>query len=212
MKDSLVIFLSFILFGGVFITSGHFMNIENDAKSYFIGVTVVLLLIVCSITRKGLFELGRTLRSSGICIGFSAVCLILSVYGLLQYVGFIPSRHYAFPITGTYENPAGFAAVQAALFPFALSLCLDAGRKMTVRWFAAITSIACVLTVILSGSRAGMLAVCAAGIVMTAFRTRVLRIFYLPYYASSDEKLSLYLAVKNERSSAFCILPVHSKN
>ena len=35
--------------------------------------------------------------------------------------------------------------------------------------------------------------------------------FYLPYYASSDEKLSLYLAVKNERSSAFCILPVHSK-
>ena len=199
MKESLVIFLLFILSGGVFITSERFMNIENDAKSYFIGVTVVLLLIVCSITRKGLFELGRTLRSSGICIGFSAVCLILSVYGLLQYVGFIPSRHYAFPITGTYENPAGFAAVQAALFPFALSLCLDAGRKSLVRCSAAITSIACVLTVILSGSRAGMLAVCAAGIVMTAFRTRVLRIFkshswlWIPLIvAAAVSLLSLY--------------------
>ena len=124
MKVSLVIFLSFILSGGVFITSGHFMNIENDAKSYFIAVTVILFLIVCSITRKGFLELGCELRSSGICIGFSAVCLILSVYGLLQYIGFIPSRHYVFPITGTYENPARFAAVQAALFPFALLLTL----------------------------------------------------------------------------------------
>ena len=95
MKESLVIFLLFILSGGVFITSERFMNIENDAKFYFIVITVILLLIVCSISRKGLFELSRTLRSSGICIGFSAVCLILSVYGLLQYVGFIPSGHYA---------------------------------------------------------------------------------------------------------------------
>ena len=84
MDVVIFIYVTLFLFGGVFITSGHFMNIENDAKSYFIGVTVVLLLIVCSITRKGLFELGRTLRSSGICIGFSAVCLILSVYGLLN--------------------------------------------------------------------------------------------------------------------------------
>ena len=199
MKESLVIFLLFILSGGVFITSERFMNIENDAKFYFIVITVILLLIVCSISRKGLFELSRALRSSGTCICFSAVCLIMSVYGLLQYVGFIPSGHYAFPITGTYENPAGFAAVQAALFPFALSLCLDAGRKMTFRWFAAITSIACVLTVILSGSRAGMLAVCAAGIVMTAFRTRVLRIFkshswlWIPLIvAAAVSLLSLY--------------------
>ena len=174
MKEYLVIFLLFILFGGVFITSGHFMNNENDAKAYFIGVTVILFLIVCSITRKGFLELGCALRSSGICIGFSAVCLILSVYGLLQYVDFIPSRHYAFPITGTYENPAGFAAVQAALFTFALALCLD--RKRLIRWFAGLTTVACTLTIILSGSRAGLLAICASAAVVLAFRTKVLPI------------------------------------
>ena len=79
MDVVIFIYVTLFLFGGVFITSGHFMNIENDAKSYFIGVTVVLLLIVCSITRKGLFELGRTLRSSGICIGFSNNFLFIFV-------------------------------------------------------------------------------------------------------------------------------------
>ena len=34
----MVFFLLTLLFGGVFITSKHFMNVENDAKAYYIGV------------------------------------------------------------------------------------------------------------------------------------------------------------------------------
>ena len=116
--------MSLILLGSVFITSERFMNVENDVKAYCIGIAVILLLLVCSVPLKGLHNLKDALRSPGISIGFTSVCLILSVYGLLQYFGCVPSRHYAFPITGTYENPAGFAAVQAALFPFASVLCL----------------------------------------------------------------------------------------
>ena len=78
------------------------MNIENDAKAYCIGVAVILLLLVCSIPRKGLYRLKESLCSSCISIGFISVCLMLSVYGLLQYFGIVPSKHYAFPITGTY--------------------------------------------------------------------------------------------------------------
>lgn len=153
------------------------MNVENDAKAYFIGIAVILLLSGCSLQRKGLHKLNDVLRSSGICIGCTAVCMMLSAYGLLQYFGTVPSRHFAFPITGTYENPAGFAAVQAALFPYALVLCLDKERKRLICCFAGLTAVACSLTIILSGSRAGLLALCAAAAVVFAFKTRVLSIF-----------------------------------
>lgn len=173
----LVLSLTIIMFGGVFITSGHFMNIENDAKTYFIGIAVLLLLLVCSVPRKGLYGFKESLFYSGASIGFVTVCLMLSAYGLLQYYGCVPSRHYAFPITGTYENPAGFAAVQAALFPFALVPCLDKERNRLIRRIAGFTAVVCALTITLSGSRAGLLAICAAAAVVFAFKTKVLSMF-----------------------------------
>jgi len=169
--------MTLIMFGGVLITSGHFMNVENDAKAYCIGVAVILLLLVCSVLRKGLYRLKESRCSSCFSIGFTSVCLLLSAYGLLQYYGCVPSRHYAFPITGTYENPAGFAAVQAALFPFALALCMDKERNSLIRWLAGLTAVACALTITLSGSRAGLLAICAAAAVVFAFKTKVLSLF-----------------------------------
>lgn len=172
-----VIFLQLIIFGGVFITSKRFMNVENDAKAYFIGVLLILLLLVCSISRKGVTSLMTTLRTPGVGVGFSIICFILSTYGLLQYSGYIPSRHYAFPITGTYENPAGFAAVQAALFPFALYLCFQNQNKRWIRCFAGVTAVLCFVTVILSGSRAGVLAICAAAMIVITLRTRIISVF-----------------------------------
>ncbi len=174
---TLTIIHTIILFGGVFITSQHFMNVENDAKANFMGIAVILLLLVCSVPLKGLHNLKDALRSPGISIGFTSVCLILSVCGLLQYFGCVPSRHYAFPITGTYENPAGFSAVQAALFPFALALCMDKEQNRLMRWIAGLSAVACILTIILSGSRAGLLALCGAAAVVLAFKTKVLSIF-----------------------------------
>ena len=169
--------LCLILFGGVFITSERFMNVENDAKAYFIGVLLILLLLVCSFSRKGLSRFIAALRTTGIGIGFSIVCFILSTYGLLQYFGAFPSRHYAFPITGTYENPAGFAAVQAVLFPFALYLCFQNEDKRWIRCFAGVTAVLCFVTVILSGSRAGVLAICAATMIVLVLRTKALSVF-----------------------------------
>lgn len=168
---------SLFLIGDVFITSEHFMNVENDAKAYYIGVLLILILQVCSFPRKGLSRFIAALSTIGIGIGFSIVCFILSGYGLLQYSGYIPSTHYAFPITGTYENPAGFAAVQAALFPFASVLCFDKEQKRLISWLAGLTAVACALTITLSGSRAGLLAICASAAVVLAFKTKVLSLF-----------------------------------
>lgn len=177
MRTTKIFIVVMILFGGVLGTSERFMNVENDAKAYYIGVLLILSLQVCSFSRKGLSRFIAALSTIGIGIGFSIVCFILSGYGLLQYSGYIPSRHYAFPITGTYENPAGFSAVQAALFPFALALCMDKEQNRLMRWIAGLSAVACILTIILSGSRAGLLAICASAAVVLAFKTKVLSIF-----------------------------------
>lgn len=177
MKSVVTHLLPLILFGGVFIISEHFMNVENDAKAYFLGIAVILLLLVYSVPCKGLYRLKESRCSSCFSIGFTSVCLLLSAYGLLQYYGCVPSRHYAFPITGTYENPAGFAAVQAALFPFAFALCMDKERNSLISWLAGLTAVVCILTITLSGSRAGLLAICAAATVVLAFKTKVLSMF-----------------------------------
>ena len=174
MKCSIL--LSLFLLGDVFITSCHFMNVENDAKAYFIGIAVFLLLLFVSLFRKGLYGLKESLFNTRVIIGFTIVCLLLSAYGIMQFYGIVPSRHYAFPITGTYENPAGFAAVQAALFPFASVLCFDKEQKRLISWLAGLTAVACALTITLSGSRAGLLAICAAAAVVFAFKTKVLSI------------------------------------
>ncbi len=166
-----------ITFGGIFLTSERLMNVENDAKAYFIEISILLLLIPCFASSKGYSQLKKSLCSHNLYIGISAACLSLSLYGILQYVGTIPSRHVAFTITGTYENPAGFAAAQAAMFPYVYSLCLDKRRSGVIRCIAFVTSIACILTVVLSGSRAGVLAICAATAVLTAFGTEMMTFF-----------------------------------
>ena len=171
------ILLSLILFGGVFISSERFMNVENDAKVYFVVISVVLLLLICVFFRRGLSKLLAAGRTFELTIGFSIVCLILSVYGFLQYIGFIRSGHIAFQITGTYENPAGFAAVQTALFPFAISLCLEKESKRGIRWLSAITSVVCIAMVVLSGSRSGFLAICATIAVVMVLQTEILSAF-----------------------------------
>ena len=170
------ILLSLILFGGVFISSERFMNVENDAKAYSVVISVVLLLLICSFLRKGFSKLSVACSSHVTNIGFTIVCLMHSVYAFAQYVDLLPSGHIAFPITGTYENPAGFAAVQAALFPFAISLSFEKESKYGIRWFSAITSVVCVVMVVLSDSRAGILAVCVTMIVVLVLRTEVMSV------------------------------------
>ena len=177
MHKGMFLIISFILLGGVFISSERFMNVENDPKAYFILISVILLLLVCSVTRNGLSGIIEALQSPEMGIGITAICLILSTYGLLQFFGIVPSRNPTFPITGKYENPAGFAAIQAAMFPFAFSICMKKEARHWVRWYTGIASLLCFLTVVLSGSRAGVLSLCTAMVIVTAFRINLLSFF-----------------------------------
>ena len=129
------IILLLIIAGGIFITSGLFKEIENTPKEYYIIISITLLFLYCFTSRKGLKQLIESLQSRILQYGIVVVCMLTTIHGLLQYFDLITSNHRAFPITGTFENPAGFAAVQAALFPFVFTKCFDKANGKYLHFF-----------------------------------------------------------------------------
>lgn len=83
------------------------------------------------------------------------VCLALAVYGLMQYTG-IAYHNRGFNIIGSFDNPAGFAACLSAGFPFCFAIM---NRGKWLRYFGRCAAAIIALAVILSESRAGILAV-----------------------------------------------------
>ena len=88
--------------------------------------------------------------------GIYTVCFWQACSGLFQLVGWFPSNHSKFAITGSFDNPAGFAAVLSLAFPVGLFLLAKA--KTVERYLIVAGLIVMATAVFLSGSRAGMLA------------------------------------------------------
>ncbi len=78
-----------------------------------------------------------------------AACLIQALYGILQYAGILHA-HSGFRITGSFDNPAGLAVCLAIGFSFCVSLFRRPG---------IIAAVIFAVVIILSGSRAGILAI-----------------------------------------------------
>lgn len=173
IRVSLVI----ILFGSVLITSGLFKESLNQPKSFFLLISSLILLIGCFVSCKGVQKLLDSLKSRGLYYGIAIVCLLVTIHGLLQYFGVMPSYHRAFPITGTFENPAGFATVQAAMFPFVFFLCFNKDKGKLLRYISLLLSILCLTSVVLAGSRMGFLAICAAIVVVLGFTDTISSFF-----------------------------------
>ena len=171
------VLLVLILFGSVFITSGLFKEYLNQSKSFFLLISSLILLIGCFVSRKGVQKLLDSLKSRGLYYGIAIVCLLVTIHGLLQYFGVMPSYHRAFPITGTFENPAGFATVQAAMFPFVFFLCFNKDNGKLLRYISLLLSILCLTSVVLAGSRMGFLAICAAIVVVLGFTDTISSFF-----------------------------------
>ena len=173
----IIVVLLLIITGGVFITSGLFKEIENTPKEYFIIISITLLLFFCFASHNGLYRLLISLQSNILLHGIVVVCMLTSVHGFLQYFGLISSNHSAFPITGTFENPAGFAAVQAALFPFVFTKCFDKANGKIAQLITISVSLLCFVSVVLSGSRTGFIALCSVIVVVLAF-TEIITSFF----------------------------------
>lgn len=154
MKLKIGVILIFL--GSVFLTSENFINTENTVKFYisifgfFIGIILILL-------QKGKLKFEITkITSLNVIKGLYIVGVFQSIYGLLQYVGKFPSNHSSFAITGSFDNPAGFVAVLSMLFPIGVFWSIKS-KKLEQRLVFFSTGLI-LFTIIISGSRAGLLA------------------------------------------------------
>lgn len=125
------IILSLIFLGSVFLTSEKFVNAENTPKFYFVAICLLVASVFIAISRKSLNICA--IKSKPIFWGVSITCFIQACYGLFQLVGWFPSNHSEFAITGSFDNPAGFAAVLSMGFPIGLFL-LAKTKKLKNIW------------------------------------------------------------------------------
>jgi O-antigen polymerase len=168
-----------IFTGSVFITSGKFVNATNTPKFYFVVAT---LLVVAAITaiHKNQISLG-VFSSRTILWGINIICFLQACYGLIQFVGWLPSNHSKFAITGSFDNPAGFTAVLAIGFPIGLFL-LAMGKKVE-RYLAASGLLVIALAVFLAEARTGILSIIFSSLAFFLFQTKIISKFQqLKYY------------------------------
>lgn len=84
------------------------------------------------------------------------IAALEALYGLAQFFNLLP-KYGTFPITGTFDNPAGFAICLSILFPFVLF------KDRSLSWnkwvWKGVVAVLCFTTVILSQSRAGIITI-----------------------------------------------------
>ena len=90
------------------------------------------------------------------------ICGVQAVYGLLQFAG-LASSYMQWAVTGSFDNPAGFAACLCGGLPF-VGLWLQ-GKHRYVRVAGRVMAGVMVLAVVLSASRAGVASMAVAGLV-----------------------------------------------
>jgi len=110
----------------------------------------------------GLFSDTRNLQFHGfvlpVCLIITVLTAVQALYGMAQYLHLF-SAFGGSGITGSFDNPAGFAASLCAGFPFFFYFL--AQKEIWVRVASIIGMAIIVFAVFLSGSRAGMVALAA---------------------------------------------------
>ncbi|WP_320167768.1 hypothetical protein [Mangrovibacterium marinum] len=110
LKDSLIFFVFSIFSGSVFLTSGKFVNDTNTPKFYFVVAALLVAVAITAIMYKKKITFG-VLSNRSILWCISIICFLQACYGLIQFADWLPSNYSKFAITGSFDNPAGFAAV-----------------------------------------------------------------------------------------------------
>ena len=154
-KNSLSISLLTIFTGSVFLTSGKLVENTNTPKFYFVVISLLIATVIITISHKHLIL--ANIKRKIVLWGISIIFSLQACFGLLQFVGWFPSNHSRFTITGSFDNPAGFAAVLAMGFPICLYLLSKA--KKIERCFVIIGLVVITMAIFLSGSRTGILAI-----------------------------------------------------
>lgn len=189
-EDRPLSFIIGLLFftGSVFFTSGKFVNATNTPKFYFCVAALVVTAMFIVISRKQLYFgkiTGKTMLWS-----LGIICFLQACYGLLQFMDWLPSNHSKFVITGSFDNPAGFAAILAMSFPINLFLLIKA--KKIEKYLTAVILMVIALAVFLSGARSGIFAIIISSVVFSILKTNVLIFFKIPTVINYKSKCTTF--------------------
>ena len=113
---------------------------------------------------------GRIVRNRSfepLSAAVAASALLLALYGIAQYAGLLPAGK-TFRVVGNFDNPAGYASMLALSVPFILYFALSGRRRM--RYAVGGVCAIVVGAIVLSGSRTGILAVAATGLLYAVRR------------------------------------------
>jgi O-antigen ligase len=163
MKVKVLTGLVFCLcLGTLFLSASLFVNAYVTPKRYFsvfMGMILALTAIVFLFSGQPPKSQYRFLLPH-IYFIIATLCAAQAAYGILQYFSVLPASN-GFRVTGSFDNPAGFAASLCATLPAAFYRVLK--NLVWQNWFTTITVAIIVAAVLLSGSQSGMasiLAVC----------------------------------------------------
>lgn len=98
----------------------------------------------------------QTKASKQFALIIIGVILLQAVYGILQYANVFPSTN-TFKVTGSFDNPAGFAASLCAGFPFCILGISQSKGKIRRIFIAAFIIV--ITAIVISESRAGILSI-----------------------------------------------------
>ncbi|MDD2284983.1 MAG: O-antigen ligase family protein [Paludibacter sp.] len=158
----------------VFIIFSYILNEKNQAWSISVSEILVMGFLLSAILynaylRSLSFEwilsstslllfymLVRRIRLDQqlIFVGIVILGIIQAAYGIAQYLNWTNNDINSFRINGSFDNPTGFAVSLVVVFPFALYLFFE--KKTIVRLLGALSVGFILVSVILSGSRAGI--------------------------------------------------------
>lgn len=169
----------FFLFILLLILCGGIIDLFSEL---FYGVIIVLLSgnIVVNLKKK------LSLNIFFIYSGLSIIGFVEALLGIVQFFYILPTYSVEYKMTGTFDNPAGFAICLSVLSPFSLFLLRTISHPWRIAGYSFFIISSC--AIFLSESRTGILAL--MGVLIVHFY-----IFYLHQKLTRWNKALLAYAV-----------------
>ncbi|WP_163217944.1 O-antigen ligase family protein [Bacteroides sp. 224] len=139
--------------GAMFFSSFHFVDSQIVPKWIITIAGIILLSIYLIIIISVNPVITHKIPQRHILRLISITILFQSLYGILQYFNICAPTN-AFPVMGSFDNPAGFAASLCAGLPFCILGIIEAKGKM--RWVLGFIPLLTTIAVLLSESRSGI--------------------------------------------------------
>jgi O-antigen ligase len=160
----------FLCTGTLFLSTSAFVSAQLTPKKYCCIFGVLILILTCIIYSFFKKTSNQKNITSVLCYIIPVLCVAQALSGILQYLHILPSSS-GFPISGSFDNPAGFAASLCAGFPFLFYAVF--AKKSWERRLAVIAILFIIFAVVLSGSRAGIISLFVVVLFITFYKLRL---------------------------------------